>query len=52
MGGVDLMDQKISAYRLDRMSKCRFYLRISFDLIDKALVNTLIVYHCLSKIKW
>ena len=44
MGGVDLMDQKTAAYRLDRKSKFRFYLRIFFDLMDVALVNSHIVY--------
>ena len=44
MGGVDLMDQKTAAYRLDRKSKFRFYLRIFFDLLDVALFNSHIVY--------
>ena len=44
MGGVDLMDQKTAAYRFDRKSKFRFYLRIFFDLLDVALVNSHIVY--------
>lgn len=44
MGGVDLMDQKAAAYRLDRRSKVRFYLRLFFDLLDVALVNSHIVY--------
>ena len=30
MGGVDLMDQRKSAYQLDRKSKFRFYLRLFF----------------------
>jgi len=44
MGGVDLMDQKTAAYRLDRKSKFRFYLRLFFDIIDVALVNSHIIY--------
>lgn len=34
MGGADLIDQKTTAYRLDCRSKCRFCLRIFFDLMD------------------
>jgi len=44
MGGVDLMDKKTAAYRLDRRSKFRFYLRMFFDLVDIALVNSHIVH--------
>ena len=44
MGGVDLMDQRNAAYRLDRESSVRFYLRIFFDLLDIACVNSFIVY--------
>ena len=44
MEGVDLIDQKTAAYRLDRKSKFRFYLRLFFDLMDVALVNSHIVY--------
>ena len=40
MGGVDLMDQLTAAYRLDWKSSVRFYLRIFFDLIDIACVNS------------
>ena len=43
----DLCDQYITAYRLDRRSKCRFYLSIFFDLMplmDVALVNSFIEY--------
>ena len=32
MGSVDVMEQKTAAYRLDRKSKYRFYLRILLDL--------------------
>ena len=42
------MSQKTSAYGLECNSKGRFYLRIFFDLTDKALVNTLIVYQQLN----
>ena len=40
MGGVDLMDQCTAAYRLDRKSSVRFYLRSFFDLMDIASVNS------------
>ena len=38
--GVDLMDQRTAAFRLDRKSSARFYLHIFFDLMDIACVNT------------
>ena len=44
MGGVDVIDQKTAAYRLDRKRKFRFYLRMFFDLIDIAIENDAIVY--------
>ena len=44
MGGVDLADQLKTTYQLDRRSKYRFYLRIFFDLIDIACVNSHIVF--------
>ena len=44
MGGVDLMDQLTSTYRLDRRSKNRYYLRLFFDLRDMALVNAYILF--------
>ena len=44
MGGVDVVDQKMAVYWLDRKNKFRFYLRIFFDLIDIAIVNSHIVY--------
>ena len=44
MGGVDLCDQYTAAYHLDRRSRCRFYLRIFFDLMDVAMVNSFIIY--------
>ena len=44
MDGVDIMDQKTSADRLDRKSKYCFYLRMFFDFIDVTLVNSHIVY--------
>ena len=40
MGGVGLMNQGIGAYRLDRKSSVRFYLRIFFGLMDIACVNS------------
>ena len=44
MGGVDFIDQKTAAYRLDPKSKFRFYLRMFFDLIDIAILNSHTVY--------
>ena len=44
MGGVDVINQKKTTYRLDRESKFRFYLRMFFDLINIAIVNSHIVY--------
>ena len=45
MGGIDLMDQRTAAYRLDRKSSVRFYLRIFFDLMDIACVNSYLIYN-------
>ena len=45
MGGVDLMNQCFVAYRLDRKSSVRFYLRIFFKLMDIACVNGCPIYH-------
>ena len=45
---VDLIDQKTAAYRLDRRSKCRFYLGFVLYLINVALVNSHIVYQDLN----
>ena len=44
MGGVGIIYQKTAAYPLDRKSKSRFYLRMLFNLIDIAIVNSHIVY--------
>ena len=44
MGGVDIMNQKTAPYRIDCKSKYRFYLKMFFDLIYVALVNSHIVY--------
>ena len=44
MGGVDLCDQYTVAYHLDRRCKFRFYLRISFDLMDVAVVSSFIIF--------
>lgn len=37
-------DKYIAPYRTDRRSKCCLYLRIVFDLMDFAIVNSFIVY--------
>lgn len=44
MGGVDLMDQRVAAHRLDRRSKTRYYLRIFFDLMDICVSNSFVVF--------
>lgn len=43
MGGVDLMDQKKVYYEFDRKSKCRFYMRLFFDLFEICIHNTFII---------
>ena len=43
IGGVDLIDQRTAAYRLDRKSSVRFYLHIFFDLMDIACVNSYLI---------
>ena len=45
MGGVDLSDQMKVTYEVDRRSKFRFYLRVFFDFLDIAVVNSNIVYN-------
>ena len=45
MGGVDLMDHRPAAYRLYRKSSVTFYLRIFFDLMDIACVNSYLIYN-------
>ena len=45
IGGVDLMDQRTVTYRLDQKSSVRFYLRIFFDLMDIACVNSYLIYN-------
>ena len=45
IGGADLMDQRIATYRLDRKSSVGFYLRIFFDLMDIACVNSCLIYN-------
>ena len=43
MGWVDLMDQRTAAYHLDQKSSVRYYLRIFFDLMDIACVNSYLI---------
>ena len=45
MGGVDFMDQRTAAYRMDRRSSVRFYLCIFFDLMNIACVNSYLIYN-------
>ena len=40
MGGVDLLDQKIVPYSMDRRAKIKFHLRPFFDLLDIAMNNS------------
>ena len=45
MGGVDLMDQKTTAYKLDHKSSGgRYYLRLFYDLMDISVVISHIIY--------
>ena len=45
MGGVDLLDQKTAAHKLDRKSSDgRYYLRLFFDLMDISVANLHIIY--------
>ena len=45
MGGVNLMDQRTTAYCLDRNSSVRFCLCIFFDLMDIACANSYLIYN-------
>ena len=45
MGEVDLNDQMKVTYEFDRRSKFCFYLRVFFDFLDIAVVNSNIVYN-------
>ena len=45
LGGVDLNDQRTAAYHLDRKPPVRFYLRIFFDFMDIACVNSYLIYN-------
>ena len=48
MGGVDLLDQKTAAYKLDRkLSGGRYYLRLLFDLMDISVINSHAIYKVL-----
>ena len=47
IGKVDLVDQRTAAYYLDGKSSIRFYLRIFFDLVDVACVNSYIASNML-----
>ena len=45
MGGVDLLDQKTAAYKLDHKSSGgRYYLKLFFHLMDISVVNSHIIY--------
>ena len=48
MGGVDLLYQRTAAYKLDRkLSSGHCYLRLSFELMNIAVVNSHVVYKAL-----
>ena len=47
MGRVDLVDQRTAAYHPDRKPSIRFYLRIFFDLMDVAYINSYIAFSML-----
>ena len=42
---VNLMDQRTGTCRLDRKSSITFYLRIFFDLMDIACINSYLIYN-------
>ena len=45
MSGVDLLDQKTAAYKLDcKSSGQRYYIEFFFDLMDISVVNSDIIY--------
>ena len=44
MRDVNLSDEMKVTYQVDRRSKFRFYLRIFFDFLDIAVVNSKIIY--------
>ena len=45
MGCVDLSNQMKVIYEVDRRCKVIFYLRVFFDFLDIAVVNSKIVYN-------
>ena len=45
MGGVDLSDQMKVTYKVDRRSKFCLKLRVFFDFLDIAVVNSKIGYN-------
>ena len=45
MGGVDLSDQMKVTYEVDRQSKFDVYLRVFFNFLDIAVVNSKIFYN-------
>ena len=45
MGGADLMQQHTATYHMDRKLSVGFYLRIFFDLMGIACVNSYLIYN-------
>ena len=45
MGGVDLINQRTASFRVDPKSYVRFYIRIFFNLMDIAYVNSYLIYN-------
>jgi hypothetical protein len=49
LAGVDLMDQKMITYEIDRQAKIKYYLRIFFDLMDIAVNNAHFIFTLLNQ---
>ena len=45
MGGVNLSDQMKVTYEVGRLSNFRFYLRVFFNFLDIAVVNSKVIYN-------
>lgn len=43
MGGVDLMDSFLGRYRI-RIKSRKWYLRLFYDMIDMAVINSWVLY--------
>ena len=45
MGGVDLANQMKGTYAIDLRSRYKYYLRLFFDVLDTAVVNSYVIYN-------